>query len=541
MAADLVFLGARIERIAPGPSADAIAVRDGRVTQVGSEREIRAEIGAATEVVELAGATLLPGFQDAHVHPISGGLLADLCDLHDLPDAGAILAAIGAYGRAHPEREWIRGWGWSLTAFPNGEPSRDLLDAVVGNRLAVLESSDGHVAWASSRALAEAGVTRETPDPPDGRIARDAEGGPSGTLVDGAIELVTRLVPEATHEERVTGLRVAQAHLHALGITAWQDAHVEPDDLAVYREAAEAGWLTARVVAALWWERERGIEQIEELEDLRGSAAFPGRLRADSVKLMLDGILESRTAYLTEPYEGSDTGGVPFIEPAVLLAAVPELDRRGFQAHFHAIGDGAVRLALDAVAEARRRNGPSDTRPHISHIEVVHPDDVPRFGQLGTAANMQPFWASDDDQMQDLRIPALGPHRAHWQYVFASLRRAGARLAGGSDWTVTTANPLLEIEVAVNRVAPSARETPAFLPEERLSMDEALEAFTLGSAYVDHLDRDTGTIEVGKLADLVVLDRDLRGSDEPIGEARVRETYVAGERVYSMPGGGVRS
>ena len=540
MPADLVFLGARVERIAPGPPADAVAVQGGRITHVGSEREIRAEIDASTEVAQLEGASLLPGFQDAHVHPVSGGLLADLCDLHDLPDADAILAAIEAYARAHPEREWISGWGWSLTAFPNGEPSRELLDGVVGDRLAMLESSDGHVAWASSRALAAAGVTRETPDPPDGRIARDTDGEPSGTLMDGAIELVARLVPELTHEERLIGLRAAQAHLHALGITAWQDAHVEPEDLAVYQAAQKAGWLTARVVAALWWERERGMEQVEELEALCASVG-PGRLRADSVKLMLDGILESRTALLTEPYQGSESGGAPFIEPKILLEAVPELDRRGFQAHFHAIGDGAVRLALDAVAEARRRNGRSDTRPHISHIEVIHPADVPRFGALGTVANMQPFWASDDDQMQGLRIPALGPHRAHWQYVFASLRRAGARLAGGSDWTVTTANALLEIEVAVNRVSPSARGSAAFLPEECLTLDEALEAFTLGSAYVNHLDRDTGTIEVGKLADLVVLDRDLRASDEPIGEARVRETYVEGERVYSMPGGGVRS
>ena len=293
-------------------------------------------------------------------------------------------------------------------------------------------------------------------------------------------------------------------------------------------------------MAALWWERERGVEQVEELEALRASVTS-GRLRADSVKLMLDGILETRTALMIEPYQGSTDRGTPFIDPALLREVVPELDRRGFQAHFHAIGDGAVRLALDAVAEARRRNGRSDTRPHVSHIEVVHPNDVPRFAALDTVANMQPFWASDDDQMQDLRIPALGPERMRWQYVFASLRRAGARLAGGSDWSVTTANPLLEIEVAVNRVAPTARGGDAFLPYERLTLDEALEAFTLGSAFVNHLDRDTGTIEVGKLADLVVLDRNLRGSETPIGDARVRETYVAGERVYSMSGGGVRS
>ena len=532
---DLVFLGATVETMTDdaGP-ADAVAVRDGRIVFVGSSTDVLPLVGPATRVIELDGETLLPGFQDAHVHPIEGGMLTRSCDLHDLADADAYLEAIATYATAHPDREWIHGSGWALPAFPRGEPHRSLLDAIIPDRPAFFESHDGHVAWANSRALAISGIDRMTPDPANGRIVRDADGEPAGTLHDGAIELVYSHAPQATHADLLDGLRAAQRHLHSLGITAWQDAIVRPDALVAYREAAEAGWLTARVIAALWWEHEAGLEQIGAFERQRAASAV-GRLRADSVKLMLDGILESQTAFVTSPYTGSDGwAGKPFIDPELLREAVIDLDRRGFQAHFHAIGDGAIRLALDVVEAARAANGAGDHRHHIAHIELVNPDDVPRFGQLGVVANMQPFWASDDEAMRTLRVPVLGPERAGWQYPFASLLRTGARLAGGSDWTVTTANPLLEIEVAVTRVAPDSRDVAPFLPDERLSLDAALRAFTIGSAYVNHLDDDTGTIEVGKLADFVVLDRNLRAADAgPIGEAAVRQTFVEGQEVFS--------
>ena len=536
---DLVFLGATVETMADDvPPADAVAVRGGRIVAVGSSADVRPLVGPRTRVIELGGETLLPGFQDAHIHPIDGGLLSRSCDLHELTDAPAYLDAIAAHAAAHPERAWITGGGWSLPAFPRGEPDRSLLDAIVPDRPAVFESDDGHVAWVNSRALTVAGIDRTTPDPAGGRIVREAAGEPTGTLHDYAIELVTRHAPTATHADLLDALRAAQDHLHALGITGWQDAHVEPEALAAYRDAAAAGWLTARVVAALWWRREAGLEQIDEFEALRDASAI-GRLRADSVKLMLDGIVESRTAVMTSPYIGQDGApstetGVPFIDPDLLRDAVVELDRRGFQAHFHAIGDGAVRLALDTVEAAMLANGAGDHRHHIAHIEVVHPEDIARFARLGVVANMQPFWASDDEQMQTLRIPALGADRASWQYPFASLLRTGARLAGGSDWTVSTANPLLEIEVAVTRVAPDTRDVAPFSPDERLSLDAALRAFTSGSAYVNHLDAETGTIEAGKLADLVVLDRNLRDETAgPIGDATVRQTFVEGEEVFS--------
>ncbi|MGH2418858.1 MAG: amidohydrolase, partial [Candidatus Limnocylindria bacterium] len=296
MDANLVIIGASVEAIARRSSpADAVAVRGGRIVAVGMAADLREQIGPRTTVVDLAGETLMPGFQDAHIHPIDGGLLADRCDLHALASAQAYVDAIAAYAATNPDRAWIRGGGWSLTAFPRGEPGRELLDRVVPDRPVILESNDGHVAWANSAALERAGLTPATDDPADGRIVRDAHGAPSGALVDGAIHLVTRHVPAPSHDEVLRALRAAQAELHRYGITAWQDAHVEPAELAAYREAASTGWLTARVVAALWWERESGPEQIEALDDQRIRAST-GRLRADSVKLMLDGILESRTA-----------------------------------------------------------------------------------------------------------------------------------------------------------------------------------------------------------------------------------------------------
>jgi predicted amidohydrolase YtcJ len=538
-AADLVLLGGTIERMtAEGPPADAVALRDGLIIGVGSHADLRPLVGARTEVVELAGETVLPGFGDAHIHPIEAGMLADRCDLRECADASAVLDTVHRYATAHPERPWIIGAGWSLDQFEGGAPDRELLDRLVGDRPAFLESNDGHVAWVSSAALRIAGVTASTGEPADGRILRRADGEPCGALVDGAVALVARHVPPTTNEERLGGLRNALRELHGYGITQWQDAHVEAADLAAYREADENGWLTARVEAALWWDRRRGLEQIDELEQLRRSVRPGGRLRANSVKLMLDGIVESRTAWMTGPYHGTDDDrGAPFIDPALLREAVAELDRRGFQAHFHAIGDAAVRLALDAVDEARRRNGPSDHRHHVSHLEVVDPVDLSRFAELGVVANIQPFWAVDDEQMQALRIPALGASRVGWQFTFEGMRRAGARLAGGSDWPVTTADPLLEVEVATTRVPTTARDAPPFLPDERIRLDDALRAFTAGTAFVNHLDAETGTIEVGKRADLVVLDRNLRAPDAgPIGDARVRCTLVDGSPVHGTLG-----
>ncbi|MFF5475796.1 amidohydrolase [Streptomyces sp. NPDC012935] len=544
MHADLLFTGGPV--LTPeGRTATAVAVTGDRITAVGRE-EVHDLAGPRTEVVDLAGRLLLPGFQDAHVHPVPAGLELSQCDLTGAKTADETLAAVRAYADAHPEREWITGGGWSMEAFEGGTPTKELLDTVVPDRPVYLPNRDHHGAWVNSRALALAGITRDTPDPADGRIDRDASGEPSGTLQEGAMQLVGRLTPPATAADRVAALMHAQRHLHALGITAWQDALVGDflgmdDPSQAYLTAARDGSLTARVVGALWWDRERGAEQIPELVEKRAALSH-GRFRAGTVKLMLDGVAETGTAALLEPYLdkcGCATAnrGTSFIDAGQLPKYVTELDALGFQCHFHALGDRAVRDALDAIEAARGANGPSDTRPHLAHLQVVQPADVPRFARLGATANIQPLWAAHEPQMDELTIPFLGPERAAWQYPFGALLRSGARLAAGSDWPVSSPDPLQGIHVAVNRLAPDVPpggdDTPVFLPGERIGLAEALTAYTAGSAYVNHLD-DTGGIRAGALADLVVLDRDpFDGPAGEIAETRVAVTYVGGARVYA--------
>jgi len=536
--ADLAFLGGSLLTIAPlGGPASALAVRGGRIAAVGRDDEVRNQIGPGTRVVELAGRTLLPGFQDAHVHPMEAGLEALRCSLHEYRGLDAYLTAIKEYAQRRPEAEWITGGGWSLDDFPGGTPRAEDLDRVIADRPTFLPNRDGHGAWVNSLALERAGITAETPDPPDGRIERNPDGSPSGTLHEGAAGLVERLIPKDTEAEMLDALAWAQAELHRLGITAWQDAWVLRDMIDVYRRFAEGGRLTARVIGAHWWDRTRGLDQIEPWLALREQGAV-GRFTVTSVKLLLDGIAENFTAAMSVPYldaggNATSNSGIDFIAQDVLADAVTRIDALGFQPHFHAIGDRAVRNALDAVAAARAANGPSDTRPHVAHIQVIHPDDIGRFAPLGMVANAQPYWAVHEGQMDRLTIPFLGPERSTWQYPFRSLLRAGARLAMGSDWSVSTADPLAQIEVAINRVSDLHRDHRPFLPDERLTLDQALAAFTIGSAYVNHLDDDTGTLEVGKLADLVVLDRDIRAPDAgPLGDARVIATFVEGEAVY---------
>jgi predicted amidohydrolase YtcJ len=540
--ADLVLTGGHVHTVdAARPRAEAVAVRGDRIVAVGTAAEVAPLIGGRTRVVDLRDRLLVPGFQDAHVHPIFAGVDRLQCDVREARGRDAVLATIRDYVAAHPDDDWIIGSGWYMADFPNGVPRREDLDAIVADRPAFLPNRDGHSAWVNTKALELAGIGPDTPDPDHGRIERDPDGAATGALHEGAMDLVGRLVPPDSDALLLNGLRVAQDYLHSLGITAWQDAIVEPRNHAIYRTAVDAGWLTARVELALWWDRERGLDQVDELIE-RSRTGSAGRVRANSVKLMLDGVLETFTGALLEPYLAPDGGpkdrrGITFIDPETLAAGVTRLDAVGIQPHFHAIGDAAVREGLDATAAARAANGPTDTRPHMAHIQVIHPDDISRFAQLGVTANAQPLWACHEDQMDELTIPFLGPERSAWQYPFASLLRAGARLAMGSDWGVSTPNPLLEMEVAVERTWPgSPGSTEPFLPTERISLDDAIAAFTLGSAYVNHLDTETGSIEVGKLADLAVIDRDLFAPGAgPIGDAHVVLTTVGGQVVHEAP------
>jgi predicted amidohydrolase YtcJ len=429
--ADLVLTGGHVHTVdTTRPRAEAVAVRGERIVAVGAVAGGGELVGPDTRVVDLAGRLLVPGFQDAHIHPISGGVDRLQCDLRGARGRDGVLATIRAFGERHPDDPWIVGSGWSMADFEHGTPRREDLDAIVSDRPAFFPNRDGHSTWVNTRALELAGIDRDTADPVDGRIERDPDGSPTGTLHEGAADAVERLLPETTRAQRLEGLRIAQEYLHSLGITAWQDAIVTPDDQAIYRAASDAGWLTARIELAMWWERSRGDDQIDELIERSRTGSF-GRVRAKSVKLMQDGVLETYTGAMIEPYLGADgrptdNRGFSMIDPERLPGWVARLDAAGLQPHFHAIGDRAVRECLDAVERARAANGPSDTRPHIAHIQVIHPDDIARFAALDVVANAQPLWAAHEDQMDVLTIPFLGPVRSTWQYLFGSLLRAGA-------------------------------------------------------------------------------------------------------------------
>ncbi|MGW2177541.1 amidohydrolase [Streptomyces sp. NPDC001732] len=541
--ADLVFTRGPVLTMDPARTrATSLAVVGERIAAVGHD-EVRDLIGPATEVVDLKGRLLLPGFQDAHVHAVSGGVELAECDLSGTVGVAEYLDLIGAYAKAHPDHAWITGGGWSMESFEGGLPTRQLLDAVVADRPVFLSNRDHHGAWVNTRALELAGITADTPDPADGRIEREPDGTPSGMLQEGAITLVARLVPPGSPADRLAGLLRAQKLLHSLGITGWQDALLgvldgKPDPSDAYATAARDGSLTARVTGALWWDRERGTEQLPELVARRDELSH-GRFRAGSVKIMQDGIAENFTAAMTTPYlDGcgcaTANSGLSFVDPAALREYVTRLDALDFQVHFHALGDRAVREALDAVEAALTANGRRGNRHHLAHLQVVHPDDLSRFAPLGAIANIQPLWAAHEPQMDELTIPFLGPERAAWQYPFGDLLRSGATLAAGSDWPVSSPDPLEGIHVAVNRKEPGTADDRVFLPEQRIDLTTALAAYTAGSAHVNGHD-DAGSLRAGNLADLVILDRDLfTAPPEDIASARVERTYVGGRLVHAV-------
>jgi len=569
--ADLIFRGGAVytndeagrrvtSATSPGGApADAVAVTDGVIVRVGGAAELADLTGPRTQVISLAGRALLPGFQDAHVHPAFAGATMMGCNLIGAATLDEAIGRIRAYVAAHPEKEWISGSGWRMEWFENGTPSRQLLDEISAGKAAFLLNRDVHGGWANSRALELAGCDARTLDPADGRFERAADGSLQGTVHEGAAGLVGAVVPKPTAEELLEGLLRAQRHLHERGVTGWQDAIIgsylgSVDPLPTYLAAARSGTLTARVRGALWWDRSRGAGQIDEILGRReaGRQGRPGagdrlsasdRFTAGTVKIMQDGVAENGTAGMLEPYLdacGCQTSGrgLSHVDPEELKTDVTALDALGFQVHFHAIGDRAVRECLDAVAAARAANGAAVAarRPHIAHLQVVHPDDVPRFAALGVTANVQALWAAHEPQMDELTTPFLGPERAGRQYLFGDLLRSGARLAAGSDWAVSSANPLKAVHVAVNRSLPGATgaEAAPFLPGQRLDLAEALAAYTAGSAYVNHLDDLTGRVEPGKQADLIVLDRDpfaIPASD--IATLSVLATYVGGEQVWA--------
>lgn len=536
---DTVLINGRIYTVDDErPWADAVAIDRGRFVYVGSAEGAESYIGSETTVVDLGERLVLPGFQDAHIHPIGAGIEASACNLNDLPGLDAYRTVIGDYAASNPDVDWVLGGGWLMSVFgPGGAPDKALLDELVPDRPVFLTSADGHSAWVNSRALAIAGIDRDTPDPPDGRIDRDPETGePIGALQEGAMSLVSRHIPETTAAMREAGLRYAVELLNGYGITSIQDANVNAASLSTYRALESAGELSLRVVGSIWWDRERGLEQIDDILALRERFADADSLvRPVTVKIMQDGVMENYTAALLEPYlVPGGTRGIPMVDPELLGDAVTALDAEGFQVHFHAIGDAAIRQSLDGVEQARLTNGASDHRHHISHLQLIDPDDIPRFAELEVVANFQPLWAYADEYITELTAPYLGEARMRWMYPIRSVREAGGRLAFGSDWSVSTANPFPQIETALRRVDPfDEAATLPFIPEERIALEDAIAAFTINAAFVNHQDDETGSIEVGKHADLAVLDLNLFDVDPArISETRVVVTLFGGEVVH---------
>ena len=576
--ADLLFLGGVVYRGAgrggsARPEPLQVAVVDGRIAAIDSD--LSAWRGPETSVVDLAGGMLHAGFVDAHIHPIQGGLERLGCDLTSASTAAEYLEVVARHAREHPARsdvsgsEWITGGGWSMSSFPGGTPTAEALDAVVPDRPVLLFNRDHHGAWANTAALRVAGVDASTPDPADGRIERDAEGRPTGTLHEGATRLVSAFTPPTTAEDEHAALLEAQRYLHSVGVTGWQDAIVgsyfgASDTALIYAAALENGELTADVVGAMWWDRDRGAEQVPELVARRDALAArlgpAARFRLSAVKIMADGVIENGTASMLEPYlgpfgEGDSPRGLPFVGGRALTDAIVALDAVGLSVHVHTIGDRAVREALDGFAAARATNGWADReatdarRHHLAHLQFVHPEDAARFAELGVTANAQAVWACHEPQMRELTLPVVGSERGAQQYPFASILRAGgvterrdARpvLCAGSDWPVSTPDPWQAIHVAVNRRLPA--DDPEFDPEpllahEALTLAEALDAYTAGSAWINGRgpgdSEVTGVIEVGALADLAATDRDpFAGPPEGIHTTRCVGTWVAGRRVY---------
>lgn len=543
-AGDVAFVGGTVLTPA-GPRPGGLVVRDGRIALIGSDRLVRAHLRANTRVVELAGGLVLPGFVDAHVHPGTVPDPAVTLDLAGLSTRAAVSGAITAFAASHPDRPWIDGTGWDKLAFPpDGRPTRAELDALVPDRPVLLYDNSGHEAWANSRALAAAGIDASTPDPVNGRIDRDAGGSPTGLLhEDTAMNLVAAHVPPLSASEQRAALAAALRVMLANGVTALEDAMATPEIAAAYLDLARSGALLQRVNLCLPFDPLKDdAAQVASFVRARRTLRT-GRLTADCVKLFIDGAA-SHTVALIDPYSDDPRygRGELFIDPKRLDRLVVRLDALGFRVHMHAQGDAAVRAGLDAFAAARRANGDHDRRHTIAHLWLVDPADVPRFRELHVIANMSPLW-SLGDTWETVDAPRMfGTARNRHTFPTRSLLDAGATLVFGTDWPVTGVSPADGLETAVTHRYPGGKDPLGqtdrpWHPWERISLDEAVAAYTRTGAYFLHEERHLGTLANGRPADLVVLDRSLyRQPAGRIHAARVRLTMIGGHIVYEQAG-----
>jgi predicted amidohydrolase YtcJ len=542
--ADTVIVNARIYTVnASQPWAEGVAIRGDRVLAVGSAKDIAHYRGPSTTVIDAQGKLVLPGFTDCHVHFLDGSLALQRIDLVDATTVAEIQRRVKAFSASHPEQPWLLGRGWSYPAFsPSGLPNKKYLDEIIPDRPVYLEGFDGHTWWANSKALQLAGVTRETVDPAGGTFVRDANTGePTGAIKEDAADAVMRrAIPEPNREEKLRALRAGLKEANRFGVVR---VHVagsvsvgigDLKDVDLLEELHRGGDLSVRMYLAYRLDppavTPEELNQISEAKD----KYHDEWISAGAAKFFLDGVIETRTAAMLAPYanDPSESGQLLW-DPAIYQAAVAELDRRGVQVFSHAVGDRAIRQALDAYENAQKVNHTKDARHRIEHIECVSAEDIPRFGKLGVIASFQPLHAYPDSDTLKVWAPNIGPERAQRAWAWHSIESGRGVLAFGSDWPIVTINPWPGVRNALLRQTTEGDPPGGFVPQERISLQDAIKAYTLGAAFAGHREKMEGSIEPGKLADLIVLARDLfKIEPNQIADMEVELTMVGGKVVY---------
>ncbi len=536
--ADLVLKNGIIHTMSgAGVRAEALAVKDGKFLFIGTNKAVKRFLGKETQILDLGRKLVLPGFIDSHCHPSAAIEQFGAVALFGMRSVAEYQKAIVDFVNAHPGITVIRGSGWSNTVFGPAGPNKVILDEIVKDLPVALSSEDGHSTWVNSETLNLAGVTKETKNPPGGIIERDPmTGEPNGTLRESADALVSNVIPDYTVEEVARGLEEYQTMALALGITTAHEASlvVGANDLKAYKALETSAKLRMRFRASLFTDPEKGPEQVLELAAERDRNQDP-LFQTRAAKIFIDGVIEGGTAYLKEPYACKPGfRGEPLWAPEALDRICAALDKEGFQLHFHAIGDAAVAEALNGIAYAARINGRRDSRAMLTHLQLVSPEDILRFKTLGAVAVTQPFWFMKDDYYSNIQVPYLGLKRADEEYPMESFFKAGVTVTSSSDYTVTIpCDPIQAIQIGMTRSRPGSTDPGAVLwPEERASLEQMIASFTINGAYANFLENTTGTIETGKSADLVVLDKNLfeLPADE-IGTAKVILTLFEGRQV----------
>jgi predicted amidohydrolase YtcJ len=533
--ADLVVVNGKVYPGAGGAFAEAVAVRGNTVLQVGTNREIRALAGSVTTVIDARGGAVVPGLDDSHLHVISGGLSLQQAALGDARSLETLQETIRAFADAHRDRPWVLGRGWTYTAVPGGLPTKRQLDAAVPDRPAVMVAYDGHTSWVNSRALKLAGITAATADPDGGSIVKDPKTGePTGALKESAQELVRKLVPAWTREDRLNAVRAAVEMAHRVGVTSVQNAGGSEEDMALFDTLRRAGELKLRIYSAMSVEPGFTEAEADAIDRVRRTYGDDPILRTGAAKMYIDGVIESHTAVMLAPYANMPAKGDPIWKPEEFRRVVTMLDRRGWQVWVHAIGDGGVRMTLDAYEQAAAANpAPAAGRRHrIEHIETIDSADIPRFAKLNVVASQQPFHGTPDSL--GVWIPNIGAERASRGWAYGSILRSGGRVAFGSDWAVVSMDPRIGIHTAVNRTSLDGTPAGGWIPEQKIPMREAIDGYTSGAAYASFDERRKGTLAPGMLADIVIFSTDIFAA--PPGrllDAKIETTIFDGKVVYA--------